>query len=213
MRGVAAWLPTTISWAVVAYSSSAAVGPSINGIPILSVPTIELVLDSKARPPLWKRVDMDNTHLDEDALGWPWEVPPYASQAEAPAEEQKFIYDTSYWSQSNAGHPFGDHLDFCVELIRRVGSPRMKLLFDIYHVQIMHGDIIARLKKHKDWIGHYHTAGVPGRNEIDDTQEIRYAPIMRAIAATGYKGFVGQEFIPLRDPAPSLADAVHICDV
>lgn len=75
-----------------------------------SVPTIELVLNSKARPPLWKRENLDNTHYDEDALGWPWEVPPYDSQAAAPAAEQKFIYDTSYWSQSNSGHTFGDHL-------------------------------------------------------------------------------------------------------
>ncbi len=74
-----------------------------------SVPTIELVLNSKARPAVWKRVDLDNTHFDEDAVGWPWEAVPY-SQAEAPAEEQKFIYDTSYWSQSNTGHTFGDAL-------------------------------------------------------------------------------------------------------
>ena len=74
-----------------------------------SVPTIELVLDSKARPAVWKRVDLDNTNYDENALGWPWVKPPYP-QAEAPAAEQKFIFDTSYWSQSNAGHTFGDHL-------------------------------------------------------------------------------------------------------
>jgi hydroxypyruvate isomerase len=94
-----------------------------------------------------------------------------------------------------------------------VGSPRVKVLFDIYHVQIMHGDVITRLRQYKDWIGHYHTAGVPGRNEIDDTQEIQYAPIMKAIVETGYAGFVGQEFIPLRDKVTSLAQAVRICDV
>jgi hydroxypyruvate isomerase len=113
------------------------------------------------------------------------------------------------------GHPdyFCDDIDRSVEICKRVGSERVKVLFDIYHVQIMHGDVIARLKQHKDWIGHYHTAGVPGRNEIDDTQEIQYAPIMQAILATGYKGYVGQEFIPLRDKEQSLAEAARICDV
>jgi hypothetical protein len=75
-----------------------------------SVPSIELVLNSKARPKVWKRVDLDDTHYDEDALGWPWEQPPYASQADAPEAERKLIYDTSYWSQSNQGHTFGDDL-------------------------------------------------------------------------------------------------------
>jgi hydroxypyruvate isomerase len=113
------------------------------------------------------------------------------------------------------GHPdyFCDDMDRSVEICQRVGSPRVKVLFDIYHVQIMHGDVITRLRQYKDWIGHYHTAGVPGRNEIDDTQEIQYAPIMKAIVETGYAGFVGQEFIPLRDKVTSLAQAVRICDV
>jgi hydroxypyruvate isomerase len=113
------------------------------------------------------------------------------------------------------GHPdyFCDDIDRSVEICKQVGSERVKVLFDIYHVQIMHGDVIARLKRHKDWIGHYHTAGVPGRNEIDDTQELQYAPIMRAILETGYKGYVGQEFIPLRDKVRSLAEAAQICDV
>jgi hydroxypyruvate isomerase len=113
------------------------------------------------------------------------------------------------------GHPdyFCDDIDLSVDICKAVSSERVKVLFDIYHVQIMHGDIIVRLKKHKDWIGHYHTAGVPGRNEIDDNQEIQYGPIMRAIVETGYKGFVGQEFIPLRDKTASLAEALKICDV
>ena len=113
------------------------------------------------------------------------------------------------------GHPdyFCDDIDRAVEICRLVGSERVKVLFDIYHVQIMHGDVIRRLQQHKDWIGHYHTAGVPGRNEIDDTQEVNYGPIMRSIVATGYRGFVGQEFIPLRDKAASLSEAVRICDV
>ena len=113
------------------------------------------------------------------------------------------------------GHPdyFCDDIDRSVEICRQVGSERMKVLFDIYHVQIMHGDVITRLRKHAPFIGHYHTAGVPGRNEIDDTQEINYAPIMKAIIETGYKGYVAQEFIPVRDKVASLNQSVKICDV
>jgi len=113
------------------------------------------------------------------------------------------------------GHPGyqGDHTDYCMEIIKQVGSPRMKLLFDIYHVQIMDGDIITRIRQYKDYIGHYHTAGNPGRGEIDDTQEINYKPIMEEIAKTGYTGYVGQEFIPRRDPLKSLKEAVALCDV
>ena len=113
------------------------------------------------------------------------------------------------------GHPdyMGDRVEWGVEVCRRVGSPRMKILFDIYHVQIMQGDIITRIRQFQEHIGHYHTAGVPGRNEIDDTQEINYPPIMREIVKTGYTGYVGQEFIPLRDPMQSLREAVRTCDV
>ncbi len=113
------------------------------------------------------------------------------------------------------GHPGyqGNHTDYCMEIVKKVGSPRMKLLFDIYHVQIMDGDIISRIRQYKDYIGHYHTAGNPGRNEIDETQEINYPAVMRAIAQTGYKGYVGQEFIPTRDPLESLRQAVRSCDV
>ena len=114
------------------------------------------------------------------------------------------------------GHPgyFGDDVDFCVDLIRRVDSPNMKLLFDIYHVQIMNGDVIRRIRQYKDVIGHYHTAGNPGRGELDDTQEINFPPIMRAILETGYKGFVAQEFIPTwSDPIAALRHAAQVCDV
>ena len=87
------------------------------------------------------------------------------------------------------GHPGyqGDDLDFCIEAIKQVGSPNLKLLFDIYHVQIMHGDIIRNIGKYKEYIGHYHTAGNPGRGELDDTQEINYPAVMRAILATGFR--------------------------
>jgi hydroxypyruvate isomerase len=114
------------------------------------------------------------------------------------------------------GHPgyFGDNVDFCVELIKRVGSDHFKLLFDIYHVAIMNGDIIRRIRQYKDVIAHYHTAGNPGRGELDDTQEINYPPIMRAIVETGYTGFVAQEFIPTwTDPVAALRHAAEVCDV
>jgi hydroxypyruvate isomerase len=114
------------------------------------------------------------------------------------------------------GHPgyFGDDVDFCVDLIKRVDSPNMKLLFDIYHVQIMNGDVISRIRQYKDLIGHYHTAGCPGRAELDETQEINYPPIMKEIVKTGYKGYVAQEFIPTwDDPVKALRHAAMVCDV
>ena len=101
-----------------------------------------------------------------------------------------------------------------VELCKRVGSERFKLLYDIYHMQIMEGDIIATIKRDHQYFGHYHTGGVPGRAEIDDTQELNYPAIMKAIVETGYQGYVAQEFIPKRpDPIASLKQAVEICDV
>jgi hydroxypyruvate isomerase len=107
----------------------------------------------------------------------------------------------------------GDHTDYCMKIVQQVGSPRMKLLFDIFHVQIMDGDLIARIRQYKDCIGHYHTAGNPGRRELDDRQEINYRPIMEEIARTGYTGYVGHEFIPTRDPRQGLQQAVMLCDV
>lgn len=113
------------------------------------------------------------------------------------------------------GHPGyqGDHIDYCMEIIKRVNSPNVKLLFDIYHAQIMGDDIIRCIQQYKDYIGHYHTAGVPGRNEIGDTQEINYRAVMQAILKTGYKGYVGQEFIPTQDPSQSLKEAVGLCGI
>ena len=113
------------------------------------------------------------------------------------------------------GHPGyqGDHTDYCIEIIKKVGSPRMKLLFDIYHVQIMDGDVIRRIRQYADYIGHYHTAGVPGRNEIDNTQEVNYAAVMEAVVETGYTGYVSHEYIPTRDPLAGLKDAIAVCDV
>ena len=107
----------------------------------------------------------------------------------------------------------GDHTDYCMKIVQQVGSPRMKLLFDIFHVQIMDGDLIARIRQYKDYIGHYHTAGNPGRRELDDQQEINYRPIMEEIARTGYTGYVGHEFMPTRDPLEGLKQAVTLCEV
>ena len=106
-----------------------------------------------------------------------------------------------------------DNMAWGVEVCKRVGSESVKILYDIYHAQIMEGDIIRTIRNNHEYIGHYHTGGNPGRNEIDETQELYYPAIMRAIAKTGYKGYVAHEFIPKRDPIKSLADAIRICDV
>lgn len=114
------------------------------------------------------------------------------------------------------GHPGYqcDTVEWGIDVCKAIGSPRMKVLFDIYHTQIMEGDVITRIKQFHEYIGHYHTAGVPGRNEIDDTQEINYPPIMRAIVETGYQGYVGQEFIPTwDDKLAALRHAAKVCDV
>lgn len=113
------------------------------------------------------------------------------------------------------GHPdyFCDDMDQAIEIVKLVGSPRMKVLFDIYHVQIMQGDVIKRIRDYHEHIGHYHTAGNPGRAEIGDTQEINYPGIMRAILETKYEGYVGQEFIPVGDIQASLVESARLCDV
>lgn len=107
-----------------------------------------------------------------------------------------------------------DNTPWGVELCKRLGSENFKLLYDIYHMQIDEGNVISTIKSNHQYIAHYHTAGVPGRNEIDDTQELNYPAVMRAIAATGFTGFVAQEFIPKnQDKFASLAEAISICDV
>ncbi len=111
------------------------------------------------------------------------------------------------------GHPgyFGDDVELCIDLIKQMDSPRFRLLFDIYHVQIMNGDVIRRIKEHHPWIAHYHTAGNPGRCEIDEHQEINYPPILAAILETGYTGYVAHEFIPTwDDPAKALKHAIDL---
>jgi len=137
------------------------------------------------------------------------------------AEEQKINLCLEHLNSRDASHPmkghpgyFGDDVDFCVDLIRKVDSPNMKLLFDIYHVQIMNGDVIRRIRQYQDVIGHYHTAGVPGRGELDETQETNYPAVMRAILETGYTGFVAQEFIPTwTDKVQALRHSAMVCDV
>jgi hydroxypyruvate isomerase len=114
------------------------------------------------------------------------------------------------------GHPdyWLDTVEPALQICQAIGSERMKILFDIYHVQIMQGDVIRRFQLCKDFVGHVHTAGNPGRAELDDQQEINYPPIIRAIADSGYKGFLGQEFIPRSDnKLAALSDAVKLCDV
>ncbi len=107
-----------------------------------------------------------------------------------------------------------DNTEWGAALCEMVGSDKFKLLYDIYHMQIMEGDVIATIKKYHQYISHYHTGGVPGRNEIDETQELNYAAIIKAIYDTGYKGYIGQEFIPARpDKMASLEQAVKICDI
>jgi hydroxypyruvate isomerase len=106
-----------------------------------------------------------------------------------------------------------DRSDWGVELVKEVGSDHFKLLFDIYHMQIMEGDLIRTIQKNHQYFGHYHTAGNPGRNELDDNQELLYPPIAKAIADTGFDGYFAHEFIPKRDPIVGLTDAVRQCTV
>lgn len=118
-------------------------------------------------------------------------------------------------SDPMTGHPGyqGDDLDWVVSILKAVGSPRVKLLFDVYHVQIMHGDLIKRIEENKEWIGHIHTAGVPGRHELDEAQEINYPAVMKKLADVGYTGYVGHEFIPTHDAMAGLTQAVNACAV
>ena len=114
------------------------------------------------------------------------------------------------------GHPgyFGDDVERCIDLVKRMDSPWFKLLFDVYHVQVMNGDVIRRIQAYHPYIGHYHTAGNPGRKELDDSQEINYPAVMKAILATGYKLFVAQEFIPTwDDPVQALRHSAMTCDI
>jgi hydroxypyruvate isomerase len=116
---------------------------------------------------------------------------------------------------SKRDHPgyMCDHTAWGVRVMEDVGSPRVKLLYDIYHMQIMEGDLIATIRQNGKWLGHYHTGGVPGRHELDETQEVQWPAVMRAIADTGFTGYVAHEFVPTRDPLTSLRQAVDLCDI
>jgi hydroxypyruvate isomerase len=106
-----------------------------------------------------------------------------------------------------------DHTAWGLEVVQAVNSPRAKLLYDIYHMQIMEGDLVRTIQKNIDWIAHFHTGGVPGRHELDGTQEVQWDGVMRGITATTYKGYVAHEFVPTHDPLTSLRQAVDLCDV
>ena len=130
------------------------------------------------------------------------------------AEKKKVTIVLEYLnSKVNHKDYMFDNTAWGVEVCKGVGSDRVKILYDIYHAQIMEGDIIRTIRTYKDYIGHYHTGGNPGRNEIDDTQELYYPAIMRAIAQTGFDGYVAHEFVPKGDPLAALTYAARICDV
>jgi len=116
-------------------------------------------------------------------------------------------------SKRNHHDYMADHTTWGARVANEVNSPRVKLLYDIYHMQIMEGDLIATIQENIKVLGHFHTGGVPGRHEIDETQEIHYDAVMKAIAASGYQGYVAHEFLPTGDPLVSLRKAVDLCDV
>ena len=133
----------------------------------------------------------------------------------APIAEEHGVTICIELLNSKVNHPDyqGDRTPYGVAVVSRVNSPRVKLLYDIYHMQIMEGDVISTLRANQQWIAHYHTAGVPGRHEIDETQELNYAAIIRAIRDTGFSGYVAHEFVPTRDPLLKLRDAVALCNI
>jgi hydroxypyruvate isomerase len=134
----------------------------------------------------------------------------------APLAEESGVTICVELLNSRVDHPSyqGDHTAFGVAVVSQVNSPRIKLLYDIYHMQIMEGDVIRTIRDNSQWIGHFHTGGVPGRHEIDGTQELNYQAVALAIADSGFKGFVAHEFMPTHpDPFTSLADAFRICSV
>jgi hydroxypyruvate isomerase len=176
-----------------------------NGVPNVICMAGNRTIDGRGRP-LDGRTVSDEEGLETCAKG--------LKQVVGLAEAKKVtLVMEGLNSKVNHKDYMYDKTPWGVELCKKVGSPRFKLLYDIYHMQIMEGDVIATVRKYKDYIAHYHTGGVPGRNEIDDTQELNDPAIMRAILATGYQGYVAQEFIPKRDPLASLAQGLRICDV
>jgi hydroxypyruvate isomerase len=133
----------------------------------------------------------------------------------APLAEEHKVTVCVELLNSKVDHPDyqGDHTAFGVEVMKNVGSPRVKLLYDIYHMQIMEGDVIRTIRDNISHIAHFHTGGVPGRHELDETQELNWRAVATAIVETGFNGFLAHEFVPTRDPLTSLRQAVTICDV
>jgi hydroxypyruvate isomerase len=136
-------------------------------------------------------------------------------RAIAPLAEQHGVTVCVELLNSKVDHKdyHGDHTGFGAAVMRGVGSPRVKLLYDIYHMQIMEGDVIRTVRAHLADIAHFHTGGVPGRHEIDASQELNYRTVVAAIADAGFGGYLAHEFVPTRDPLTSLREAVAICDV
>jgi hydroxypyruvate isomerase len=143
------------------------------------------------------------------------EITAEALRAAAPLAEQAGVTLVLELLNSKVDHPDYqcDYTPWGVRVCQMVHSPRVKLLYDIYHMQIMEGDVIRTIRAHHAWFGHYHTAGVPGRNEINETQELYYPAIVRAILATGYTGYLGQEFLPTGDPVAALRQAYDLCNL
>ncbi len=116
-------------------------------------------------------------------------------------------------SKVNHKDYMADHTAWGVAVMKEVNSPHIKLLYDIYHMQIMEGDLVATIQANIEWLGHFHTGGVPGRHELNGTQEVQWDGVMRGIVASGYKGYVAHEFVPTGDPRASLLQAVDLCDI
>ena len=154
-----------------------------------------------------------NRHSDTDEQGI--DVTVAGLQRVAPAAERAGVTLVLELLNSKVDHPEYqcDHTAWGVEVVKRVGSSHVKLLYDIYHMQIMEGDLVRTIREHHEHFAHYHTGGNPGRSEIDERQEIYYPTVIAAIRDTGYEGYLGQEFIPVGDPLESLKSARQICEV
>jgi hydroxypyruvate isomerase len=140
----------------------------------------------------------------------------FLNSVKAHAEDKQITLSIEYLnSKVNHKDYMFDHIAWGVDVVKRVNSPRVKILYDIYHAQIMDGDIVRNIRDHFQWIGHFHTGGNPGRHEIDETQELNYRFIMQAIADLGFTGFVSHEYSPSQghDPIVELKKAIEICDV
>lgn len=153
------------------------------------------------------RAGMDDEEGLENCVIGLKKIAPYA-------EKKKITVCLELLNSINHKDYMADSTEWCVKLVHQVGSPRVKVLYDIYHAGMMKEDVLEDIQKHHDCWGHYHTGGLPGRNEIDETQTLDYPKLMRAIAHSGFTGYVGQEFIPKRpDALGSLQQAVTLCDV